>query len=265
VNYLWSAALLGPLEPVERLVKETTAAHLERGLSAEAYDEYLQLSLAALVYVPAGRWAEADAVGAREALGATNRLVWLWLVAGLALRRGDLELTDRHLPELRANALASEEPQRILPMACVAMPRAVLANDVDELRTLADLIVALPRQAFSSSPTTMAIPRSLAAIGDATHLEAVIGTFSEWTDGAPAVVAAVARGLLAHLVGEPQEAARILTSSEDDLRALGRHFDAACVALDVARALDASGDAESAQAARTRAAVLEPLGCVNPF
>ena len=118
--------LLGPLEPVERLVTQMTTAHLERGLNAEAYGEYLQVSLAALIYVPSGRWAEADAVVAQESEVATNRLVWLWVVAGLALRRGDLELADRYLPELRETALASEEPQRILPMMCVAMPRAVL-------------------------------------------------------------------------------------------------------------------------------------------
>ena len=166
VNYLWSAALLGPLEPVERLVTQMATAHLERGLNAEAYGEYLQVSLAALIYVPSGRWAEADAVVAQESEVATNRLVWLWVVAGLALRRGDLELADRYLPELRETALASEEPQRILPMMCVAMPRALLDNDADGVRALADIVVGLEMQAFSGSATTIAISRSLAAIGD---------------------------------------------------------------------------------------------------
>ena len=266
VNYLWSAGLLGPLEPVERLVKEMTAAHLERGLNAEAYDEYLQLSLAALIYVPAGRWAEADEVVAREALVATNRLVWLWLASGLALRRGDLELADRYLPEFRETAFASEEPQRILPMVCVAMPRAVLANDVDDVRALADRITGLPMQAFSSSASTIAISRSLAAIGAADQLDILLRSVSEWTEGAPLVVAAVTRGLLASLVGEPRDAAQILLSAEDDLRALGRHFEAACVALDAAKVLDETGDEPAATAARARAAtLLEPLGCVNPY
>ena len=68
---------------------------LERGLAAEQYGYYLELSLGALVYVPMGRWDAADDVLAHgEPSVATNRLVWLWLVTGLALRRGDLELVD---------------------------------------------------------------------------------------------------------------------------------------------------------------------------
>ena len=101
VNYLWSAALLGPIVPAEEVVSRQ-GPQLEQGLTSEGYREYLQLSLAALVYVPAGRWAEADAVLAPgEVTRATNRLVWLWLATGLALRRGDLELVDRLLPGFR--------------------------------------------------------------------------------------------------------------------------------------------------------------------
>jgi hypothetical protein len=261
VNYLWSAALLGPLEPVERFVEEMVATRIEHGLMAEAYDAYLRLSLAALVYVPSGRWSEADEVVTREAATATNRLVWLWLIAGLGLRRGDLELTDRYLPELRASALASEEPQRILPMATVALPRAVLANDVAEIHRLADRIAELPTQTVSISPVTMAIPRSLAAIGDSTHLEALLRAFPD-----QGLAMTVTRGLLMALVGEPKDAAAILLGAEESLRGLGRHYDAACVALDAARALEATGDALAADAARARAAaLLDPLGCVNPY
>ena len=42
--------------------QRATRRRLERGLTSEGYRNYLQLSLAALVYVPAGRWDEADAV-----------------------------------------------------------------------------------------------------------------------------------------------------------------------------------------------------------
>ena len=103
VNFLWSAALLGPLEPAESVVNDALG-RLGPGLAAENYARYVALSLAALVFVPTGRWAEADAVVAtEEPVGvATNRLVWLWLASGLAFRRGDLELTDRFLPELRS-------------------------------------------------------------------------------------------------------------------------------------------------------------------
>jgi class 3 adenylate cyclase/tetratricopeptide (TPR) repeat protein len=266
VNYLWSAALLGPLDPVERLVTELAATHLERGLTAEAYDEYLQLSLAGLIYLPSGRWLEADAAVARESHVATNRLVWLWVVSGLALRRGDLALADRYLPELRETALASEEPQRILPMVSVAMPRALLADDLETVSHFGDLVVGLPMHAISYSPSTLAIPRTLALTGDAGRLEALLGTFSGVIEGAPAVLEAVTRGLLVSLTGEPQEAAHILAAAEADLRTLDRYYDAACVALDGAAALDASGDVSGAESARARAAaLLETLACVNPF
>lgn len=266
VNYLWSAALLCPLEPVEQLVEQMTATHLERGLNAEAYDEYLRLSLAALIYVPAGRWAQADAAAANESLVATNRLVWLWVVTGLALRRGNLELADRYLEEFRASALASEEPQRILPMACVAMPRALLSDDFETIRTLGDIVIGLPLHAVSFSASTVAIPRVFAAIGDTGRLEALLGTFSGWTQGTPALIATVTRGLLASRTGGLGEAAGILASAEGDLRTFGRHYDAACVALDLALCLDALGDMPGATAARGRAAaLLEPLACVHPY
>jgi hypothetical protein len=52
----------------------------------------------------------------------------------------------------------------------------------------------------------------------------------------------------------------------DELRALGCHYDAACVALDLATALDAAGEPVRAEEARARAnALLEPLGCVYPY
>ncbi len=268
VNYLWSAALLAPLEPVEQFVEELTATHLERGLNAEAYGEYLRLSLAALIYVPTGRWAEADAVVAVESHVATNRLVWLWVVSGLALRRGDLPLVDRYLPEFRETAIPSEEPQRILPMVSVAMPRALLDGDLAAVSDLGDLVLGLPTHAISYSPSTLAIPRTLAASRDADRLEALLRMLSGTTErgGAPGVLEAVIRGLFVSLTGDSSEAARILAEAEADLRTLDRHYDAACVALDLALCLDVVGDAPGAAAARARAsALLVPLGCVNPY
>ena len=61
INYLWSAGTLGGLDPVEQFVNGAVG-RLAAGLTAEAYDRYLHLSLASLIYVPAGRWAKADAV-----------------------------------------------------------------------------------------------------------------------------------------------------------------------------------------------------------
>ena len=174
VNYLWSAATLGPLDPAEQFVRDMSI-RLTAGLMAEAYDRYLQLSLAVLVYVPAGRWAEADEVLAGgEAATATNRLVWLTLVAGQALRQGDLELTDRFLPELRETAFASKEPQRILPMAAVVMSRAVLAGDRGTLVEIADEAVDMVNKASNWALGVMTIARSLAVFGERDRLERIL-------------------------------------------------------------------------------------------
>ena len=218
VNYLWSAALLGPLEPVEQLVEEMTAAHLERGLNAEAYGEYLRVSLAALIYVPTGRWAEADAVVAGESHVATNRLVWLWVVAGLALRRGDLELVDR-LPAGASRDRAGE--------------RGATADPPDgERRDAASAARRRPRRgegarghrrrAPDARDLVLAVhdrdPAHARGIGDADHLEALLRTLSE-LDGRGERMrrgGEVTRGLLALLGGEPHEAARILSSAEAD-------------------------------------------------
>ena len=52
----------------------------------------------------------------------------------------------------------------------------------------------------------------------------------------------------------------------EELDRLGRHYDAACVLLEVATAEEESGRPELASEIRARAHVLlDALGCVNPF
>jgi hypothetical protein len=103
-------------------------------------------------------------------------------------------------------------------------------------------------------------------VGDADHLDAVLRTYADSTDGAPLVLGLATRGLLASLAERHDDAARLLADAESGLRALGRHYDAACLATDLASELDASGDVRGAQSTRERAsALLEPLGCVNPY
>ena len=73
-------------------------------------------------------------------------------------------------------------------------------------------------------------------------------------------------GLLALMAQRPGEAVEKLTAAVERERELGYVFDAACLELDLARALEAEGRDDAAAEARKRAAsVLEPLGCVNPF
>ncbi|MGZ8693160.1 MAG: AAA family ATPase [Gaiellaceae bacterium] len=268
VNFLWTAALMGPPEAAEEIVNDALG-RLGPGLASENYARYLALSLAVLVFVPTGRWAEADAVAAtKEPVGvATNRLVWLWLTCGLAFRRGDLELTDRYLPELRDDALASEEPQRIVPMACVAMPRALLAGDLGSLQTIAETVLGLPWQAVMHGPSTTSISRSLAAAGETDLLRRLTLRLGELEATADIAVASVtARGLCARLESRPGEAARLLAQAEQEVWRLGRRYEAACLALELSHALEAAGDRVEAADALVRAnEVLVPLGCVNPY
>ena len=73
-------------------------------------------------------------------------------------------------------------------------------------------------------------------------------------------------GLLALLEQRAGEAVEQLTAAVERERELGYVFDAACLELDLARALEADGQEEAAAETRARAAsVLEPLGCVNAF
>jgi hypothetical protein len=254
INYLWSAALLGPLDPAEEVVKHAVQ-HLGVGLTAEAYEPYLRLSLATLVYVPAGRWREADDVLAASEITVTvaDRLVWLWLVTGQALRRGELELTDRHLPEFKRTALASEEPQRILPMVGVAMPRALLAGDNGTVSELADIVLDLPGRWLMTS-SMLAIVRSLAAVEDRDRLEQLGRTVEGPVVDARHATLKIADGLVARIDGRPDDASRLIVEGADELDRLGRHYDSACAAL------------EAPTAERSRAtALLDRLACVNPF
>ena len=263
VNYLWSAALHEKaLEPVEQTVVEHSG-RLEHGLLAEVFGRYLKLSLASLVYLPAGRWEEVDeVVDEQEDTAATTRLVWLGLVAGMALRRGRLDVADRYVGELRASALSSEEPQRIVPMVAVALPCAVVSGDREEATALVGIVSRLQEEP-SLWTSSLPIARALAALGERAALARMVGGSS--ADHAP-IVSLAASGLLAGLDGRPSDAAEILTRAESALRERGRLYDAACVARDVEAMLVEAGDLVRAEEAGARAhAVLEPLGCVNPY
>jgi hypothetical protein len=58
----------------------------------------------------------------------------------------------------------------------------------------------------------------------------------------------------------------VLSATSERIHELGHDYDAACLDLDLARAMEAAGDEAAAADIRLRsAAVLEPLRCVNPF
>jgi hypothetical protein len=85
-------------------------------------------------------------------------------------------------------------------------------------------------------------------------------------ESSPRTALKVADGLIARFDGRPEKASALLVEGTEELDRLGRHYDAACVALEAAVAADASGEAEIASDMRNRAAaLLDPLGCVNPL
>ena len=73
-----------------------------------------------------------------------------------------------------------------------------------------------------------------------------------------------ARGLLARLAGSGCRGGR--AARRRSARLLGRHYEAACLALEVASSLDDAGHERGAAEARARAnELLAPLGCVNAY
>jgi tetratricopeptide (TPR) repeat protein len=118
--------------------------------------------------------------------------------------------------------------------------------------------------------TAVPVVRTLAAAGEAELLQRTIDSMrrmpSEIQTAKLGISLTAGEGLLALLQGRADEAVERLTAAIEAERELGYVYDAACLELDLARALEAAGRAEAAAEARSRAAsVLEPLGCVNAF
>lgn len=152
-------------------------------------------------------------------------------------------------------------------MASVAMPRALVAGDLGLLRAIAEETITLPSMAVTWAPSATSIPRSLAAAGEADLLEQLKRKLEERGRRPRGTVAfMVAQGLLARLESRDQEALVSLTAAENETRLLGRRYEAACLALEVAHVHLARGDSAAATDATRRAnEVLVPLGCVHPY
>jgi hypothetical protein len=60
-------------------------------------------------------------------------------------------------------------------------------------------------------------------------------------ESSPRTALKVADGLIARFDGRPEKASALLVEGTEELDRLGRHYDAACVALEAAVAADASG------------------------
>jgi class 3 adenylate cyclase/TPR repeat protein len=267
VNALWSAQAFFPREVVE--VAMTKLRQELAGVpSVERLGEYLDVSYALLVDLPAGRWDAIDLVHI-PIEGASP----LWMLrdelrGGMALRRGELEVARAPLEELRAMASRSGEPQRLVPMAGVVAPFAALTGDRETLRELAETVLAVIGREWAQLPS--ALPRALAAAGETELLARVAEGFTLKAGqvNAPrvAVSAHVAEGLLSRATGDADRAVAALGQAAQQERSLGWTYRAACLDLELAVALEGAGrDADAEETRKRAAAVLEPLGCVHAY
>lgn len=269
VNFIWSATGYLSIDRIELVVSEGRG-RLADVPPPESIGPYLELSVAMSLLVPSARWAEADAVLAafERELGATGKIVLLVVAGGLAFRRGDVQATQPLLEELRPLALSSGEPQRIVPMAGVVLPWLALTDNLEELRSLTNEILSVVDRQWPVVLDAVPVVRALASAGETQLLERMTESMRESPNVSAMLEMAltVGEGLLALAQGRAGEAVERLEQAIERERELGRTYDAACLELDLARALEAAGDAAGAEKAKARAAsVLEPLGCVNPF
>jgi hypothetical protein len=267
VNTLWAAQAFYPRVELEDMV-ESLHALVAAVPAAEDLDRYFELSYVILVDVPAGRWDAADAVR-RPPLWRTGEMVWHELRGGMAMRRGDLGAASEPLRELRALALESGEPQRLLPMASVVLPYAALTGDRATLREITAAVVALTGREWGQLPVN-GIPRAVAAAGETELLERISEALAHQREIAEsprtAIGATVAAAHVALAAGRWAEAVEPLRVAAEWERRLGWRYRAACLDVDLASALHAAGAAGDAAGARDRAtAVLAPLRCVNAF
>ena len=148
---------------------------------------YVELSVAMMQLLPAGRWDEIDRMLAgvdSSRLLATARLVWLGLTAHLAVRRGDLDTAEERLGELPLMALESSEPQRIIPMANAFVPWAHLAGREDELRRVVDDTIEAVRGRWSAVITVLPLIRTLHAAGEGELLDRLAASMAPAAEAA---------------------------------------------------------------------------------
>ena len=181
---------------------------------------------------------------------------------------GDLEAADELLPEWIEKAIASQEPQRIIPMAAIALARAALAGDApDRPRDHRDG----PRGRRRPGPVGTARDRSDSS-RDASG--SVSSNCSRERRGARRrrrttaryahAVSLTCSGLRALAEGRPTTPRSPLPEVVALERERGALYIAACAELDLALALDARRGRGGSRGTRARRCLSRPLGCVNP-
>jgi hypothetical protein len=225
-----------------------------------------------LLYAPAARWADADAILARidgPSLSATSSLLWRPTMGALALRRGDLETADALLTGVAAAAIESGEAQRIIPMACAVLPWLHVSARPDELRAAGREILATVGDQWPSVISVDAIARTFAAAGERELLAALIASLERADRGTYAgrrrISLLAAKGLDAFVRGDAAEAIPQLSAAIAREDALGFAYDSSRLRLDLAQAYELAGDLTAAETELQEAeAVLVAIACINP-
>jgi len=270
VNFAWSALGFLPVERIESVVRIGREGRLP---PPPVVADYLHLSIAAMLFVPAGRWAEADAILETidgPALAATSDLQWRPTVGGLAPRRGDRAAADDVLAELKPLALASGEPQRIVPMAGVVLPWLLISGKRDELRVVTEEVLAASEGQWPAVLSVDAVLRTLFAAGEFELLNATTDSLRRTAKGSYAGARGIsliaAEGLTALAADQVDEAVRQLSAAIARQDELGFVYEAVCLKLQLARALERAGEKDAAaETQREAMAFLTALGCVNAF
>ncbi len=270
VNFVWSADGYLPVADIEAVAAAGREGRLPPPPIIAAY---LELSVTALLLVPAGRWPEADAILASingPTLSATSSLLWRPTAGALAFRRGDMAGADEALTGLATVAIESGETQRIIPMACAVLPWLHVAGRRDELRAAAGEILAAVGENWPTVFSVDAVARTFAAAGELELLAALTQSLERAAGGSHAgrrgISLLAAQGLCALADGDAGEAARLLASAVAREDELGFAYDSACLRLDLARAYARFGEQERAAGTASEAdVVLAAIGCINPF
>jgi tetratricopeptide (TPR) repeat protein len=267
INFIWAGAGFLPFDDIEAAARKA----LDGRVIPPSIGSYLEISLVN-GYLPAGRWAEADALlhaMDEEEISMTSRLVYRPLRGILALRRGDLDEAARWLRGLRELAVASGEPQRTQQMACAVFPWLHVTGRADELREAGRELLTWGSDQWMAGRTIGPVLRTLAAAGETELLYELLVSLQsspvpEIAYHGNAIV--VARGLLALADGRAVEAAESLRAAVAFQERCGFAFDAACLELDLASALEAAGHADEAVRVLAQADnYLASLDCVNPL
>jgi hypothetical protein len=174
------------------------------------------------------------------------------------------------LSELGPFAMASGEPQRIVPMACVVLPWLFISGKLDELRAVAQEVLAVVDGQWPAVLSAAAVVRTLAAAGELELLASTTDSLRRSAGVSPAgrlgISLMTAEGLTALAADKVDEAVSHLTAAIAREDELGFAYDGACLKLELARALERAGEMTAAAEKRQEAAsVLTALGCVNPF